>query len=85
MITFPPEFTATRYPGYFWHTTEQKLYSIKIGGILRPLYRQKGNQFNQGNPGYKISVNGKKKYIWEKTLKKLKLESSVVPVQLPLF
>lgn len=85
MITFPPEFTATKYPGYFWHTTEQKLYSIKIGGVLRPLYLCKANKFNHGMAGYKISVNGKKKYLWESTLKKLKIKDSVVPVQSTLF
>ena len=81
MITLPPEFTATKYPGYFWNTVNKKLYSIKIGGVLRPLCRCSPNQFNYGEPGYKVSVNGEKKYIWEKTLMKLKTKDSVIPVQ----
>lgn len=85
MITFPPEFTAIKYPGYFWNTLDKRLYSIKIGGVLRPLYLCKPNKFNYGEAGYKISVDGKKKYIWEKTLLKTKPKDSVIPVQLTLF
>lgn len=85
MITFPPEFTAIRYPGYFWNTTEQRLYSIKIAGILRPLALSKANKFNRGVAGYKISVNGRKRYVAEITLRRIKSRDSVIPVQLSLF
>jgi hypothetical protein len=32
MVVMPDEFVATRYPGYFWNTDDQKLYSIKVTG-----------------------------------------------------
>jgi hypothetical protein len=86
MITFPPEFTALKYPGYFWNTKDQQLYSIKVSGILRPLKFQRANQYNHGVAGYQISVNGRKKHIPVDLLKKCKKPSdSVIPVQLNLF
>jgi hypothetical protein len=85
MITFPPEFTAIKYPGYFWHTTEERLYTMKVTGVLRPLVMSKPNHFNHGIAGYKLSVKGKKRYMPEHVLKKLKQKDSVIPVQLTLF
>jgi hypothetical protein len=86
MITFPPEFTALVYPGYYWNTKNQKLYSIKVTGVLRPLKFQPGNRWNHYVARYSISVNGKKKNIPVELLKKCKKPSdSVIPVQLQLF
>ncbi len=86
MITFPPEFTSLLYPGYFWNTKDQQLYSIKVTGVLRPLKYQKGNRYNHYVPGYSISVNGEKKHIPINMLKKCKKPTdSVIPVQLRLF
>lgn len=60
MVVLPPEFVATRYPGYFWNTSDKKLYSIKVTGELRPLKYSKGGTFygHTVMPGYHISHNG---------------------------
>ena len=75
MVVMPDEFVATRYPGYFWNTDDQKLYSIKVTGELRPLAFQKGFVYygRQIEPGYQISVRGQKRTMtlaYLKTLKK---------------
>jgi hypothetical protein len=85
MVTLPPEFTATRYPGYFWNTKDNRLYSIKVAGVLRPLVRQRANRYNDGFAGYNVSVKGEKRYMREEILMKLTPKNSVIPVQLTLF
>jgi hypothetical protein len=63
MVTLPKDFVATRYPGYFWNVTEKKLYSIKVTGELRPMAFHKGGNFYgyRVEPGYQISVKGRKR------------------------
>jgi len=46
MVTLPKEFVATRYPGYFFNTKDDQLYSMKIDGVLKPLRFYKPNRFN---------------------------------------
>ncbi len=73
MVVMPPEFVATRYPGYFWNTTEKKLYSIKVTGELKPMAFHKGGFFygNRVEPGYQISVKGQKRTLTLEYLKTL--------------
>ena len=63
MVTLPKDFVATRYPGYFWNAVECKLYSLKVTGELRPMAFHKGGNFGwvRVEPGYQISVNGRKR------------------------
>ena len=66
-IKFPDEFRALKkYSGYFWHSEEKQLYSIKVAGVLKPLTLQ-NSSFLRRKYGfgahYQISVNGKTKYI----------------------
>lgn len=63
MVTLPKDFVATRYPGYFWNVVEKKLYTIKVSGELRPMKFQRGGNFygHKIDPGYQISVNGRKR------------------------
>jgi len=60
MVTLPEEFVATRFSGYFWNIKDQRLYSIKVTGELKPLKHIKPNYFNrlQGTGGYRVSVRG---------------------------
>ena len=82
MITFPKDFVDTKYPGYFWNLKEQKLYSIKISGVLHKLSGpRKPNPFNHFIEGYQVSVNGKKRILALDTLKKLKPANSVIPLE----
>ena len=37
MVTLPKDFVAIKFPGYFWNIKEQRLYSMKVTGVLRPL------------------------------------------------
>ena len=64
MISFPENFIATPWDGYFWNTKEQILYSIKIGGVLKPLKVKVPNYFNRATlPFYELSINGRPKYV----------------------
>ena len=82
MVTLPKDFVATKHDGYFWNIKEQKLYSIKVGGFLRPLAGPyKPNQWNHFIEGYKISVNGKNRTMYLDYLKKLKAADSIIKVE----
>ena len=63
MVTLPKEFVATRFSGYFWNVAEKKLYTLKVTGELRPMAFHKGGFFygTKVEPGYQISVKGRKR------------------------
>ena len=79
MVTMPKDFVATRYPGYFWNVKEKKLYSIKVTGELRPMAFHRGGTFfgNRIEPGYQISVNGRKRTFTLKYLCSLKATNAI--------
>jgi hypothetical protein len=79
MVTLPVEFVATRYPGYFWNTVEKKLYSVKVTGELRPMAFHRGGLFfgNRVEPGYQISVNGRKRTYPMSYLNSLKATTAI--------
>ena len=85
MVVLPFGFTATKYPGYFWDTNHHKLYSIKVGGELRPLplLTMKNKWWNsyQKEDGYRVSHKGKHRYLYVSELMKLKVVDSTVPCQ----
>lgn len=81
MIRFPDHFVELKYPGYYYHTVEKELYSIKVSGILTPLKLQKKNvqRINgqlvfENREHWKISVNGKSKKIFKDVLEKVEWE-----------
>ena len=95
-VTLPDEFIATKFPGYFFNVGDEKLYSIKIDGILKPLAYQQPNQFNHmwrhpvklrdgsevnATGGYYVSVKGRRKFYAIEKLKELEYVSSVIPVK----
>lgn len=61
MITFPPEFVTTRFPGYFWNTATRRLYTIKVTGELRELKASRPNQWNNYLNGYQVSYKGQRR------------------------
>jgi hypothetical protein len=63
MVALPTGFVATKYPGYFWNLIDKKLYSLKVTGVLTPLAYNKGGTFygRYIEPGYQISVCGRKR------------------------
>lgn len=63
MITFPPEFVTTKFPGYFWNTRNETLYTIKVTGELRPLQYRPGNRWNHFQAGYQVSVKGRRRVL----------------------
>lgn len=85
MVVLPFGFTATEFPGYFWDTRGHKLYSLKIGGELRPVklvpIEQKWWNSHQREDGYRISHKGTRRWLYVSKLKKLKVTDSVVPCQ----
>lgn len=62
MVVLPAEYVMTRWPGYFWNTVQQRLYSIK-SGVLKPMKSHQG--WNRGGynipPGYVVSVFGERR------------------------
>ncbi len=91
MITFPEQFVKLKHPGYFWNTEEKRLYSIKIGGVLKPM---KLHQYIKGKngslmsfPHYRISQDGRSKSLGYDTLlwKFSKVKPSELKEQIDLF
>ena len=79
MVTLPKDFVATRYPGYFWNVKEKKLYSLKVTGELREMSFFKGGTFYgvRHDPGYKISVDGRRRKYTMEYLGSLKATNQV--------
>lgn len=84
MIRFPKHFVKIKYPGYFWDVKEEILYSIKIGGELKPLKLKKA-YYGPGKTGivdipegYSVSVNGQKKIVALSDLQKLTYSESII-------
>lgn len=63
MITFPPEFVAIKYPGYFYNTADRTLYTLKTTGELRPLAFRRANKWNHFRDGYQVSHRGRRRFI----------------------
>lgn len=92
MIYFPATLTPVpNYPGYFWDVESHKIYSLKVGGVLRELKRKRVHpaMFNYGNwhgriaPGdlyYSLSKNGRSRVMLVKDLKRLELVHYDMPV-----
>lgn len=83
MVTLPKEFVATRYPGYFWNVVERKLYSLKVTGELHPMAFHKGGRFYGRiiEPGYSISVNGRKRKYTMEYLGSLKATDTIQEIR----
>ena len=72
MVVLPIEFVKTRYPGYFWNTESQTLYSLKIGGVLKEIKISRPNSFNNySEPMYRVCVKGVRKGMSLSSLQKL--------------
>lgn len=82
MVTLPPQFIATKFPGYFWNLNTQTLYSIKVDGILKELKISKPNPWNNlVVPAYRVSVKGKRRYLHKTDLMKIQATNSIIPVE----
>lgn len=81
MITLPPQFAATCYPGYYWNVIERKLYSIKVSGILTPIKYTKASAFTEGREGYRVSVGGQRRWLTLPYLRTLDLTDKFIPVE----
>lgn len=84
MVTFPPEYVATRLSGYFWNTRTQRLYSIKVSGVLRELKVTKPNKWNElSEPAYRVSDRGRRTYLFVPELIKIPAnQNSTIPVEI---
>lgn len=64
MVVLPIEFVKIKYPGYFWNTESQTLYSLKINGVLKEIKISNPNRFNNySQPGYRVCVKGVRKFV----------------------
>jgi hypothetical protein len=83
MITFPRQFVATKYPGYFWNTTTHKLYTLKISGVLREMKITTPSKFNGLRcPSYRVSVEGYRCNLYLTELMTLKSFDSEIPAEI---
>jgi hypothetical protein len=89
MITFPNDLTPVpKFPGYFWDVVAHKLYSIKVGGVLREMTLRRANQFNAnrwngmrtGQLHYSLSREGFSHTVTVVNLKKLKMTDYAIPL-----
>jgi hypothetical protein len=80
MVRMPGEFVATKYPGYFWNTVTQTLFTAKLG-VLRELKYHGPNRWNDYAEAYRISDNGVRKNLYLHYLRKLKSSDAVFPVE----
>lgn len=93
MIYFPATLTPVpASPGYFWDTKHHRLYSLKVGGVLREMSVRKAHpaMFRHGQTRYLklkpndlyyvISNQGRKRYFRVDDLKNLKLIDYDMPL-----
>lgn len=79
MITLPSELKAIRgFPGYFFRESDKRLFSIKIGGVLKPLKHKTSPplQWNyfRGFSGWELSKGGKRHNISNDAIIKLLIQ-----------
>ena len=85
MITLPSELKAIRgFPGYFFREADKQLFSIKIGGVLKPLKHKTSPPFQwnhfRGFSGWELSKGGKRHNISDEVIvKRLIQEDHQVP------
>lgn len=79
-VVLPPQFIATKFPGYFWNDIEEHLYSLKSGVLkkIKPVKPSIHNSLDQ--LGYKVSVNGKRRWMMVDYLRGLKRQYTLFPV-----
>lgn len=92
MIELPSTLTPVpKCPGYFWDTAKDKLFSIKTGGELRELqlmtvhpaamrYHRPHSHWEVGSKYYRVSVNGRPRYLMRSQLRKLPMVDYSIPV-----
>lgn len=82
MITFPAEFEALApYPGYFWNTKTETLFSIKMSGELKELRRSGPNKWTFGREGYSICHKGKRRFLSCSNIKSKCVSNSTMPME----
>ena len=74
-----------QFPGYFWSVLTKELYSIKVGGVLRKMKLNKAIWLPHVKlpEGYRISHNGRKKFISLESLHRLKVPTDEQIIRKP--
>lgn len=81
MITFPDGFVAIAFPGYFWNTKDEKLYTMKVTGTLRPMQRCDPVPHDEhGQASYRVSVNGVRRRLTTAQIKRMLVRNGTVQV-----
>ena len=80
-VSLPENFIACpRHPGYFFNIQDRRLYSFK-SGWLTPMKHNPANHWNKYNSGYRVSVEGVRRFISDEYLQKLSKMKSIIPVK----
>jgi hypothetical protein len=80
MVTLPPEFVATKFPGYFLNIKTMEVYSIKIDGVLKKLKPKLPCHWNHYRAGYRVSHHGQPRWLDKEYLKTIVPHDSVIGV-----
>lgn len=90
MISFQKTLTPTKYPGYYWDVESKKLYSFKIGGVLKemkllklPYFLKRNVYFKNmyvGQKYYRLSHKGRTVYLTYDYLEKLKIKDYTITI-----
>ena len=96
MVKFESQFVATKFPGYFFNTEDDQLYSMKVDGVLKPLKFYTPTFFNHiekyrvklsngetviSKGGYFVSVKGRRKFYAIEALRDIKEHDAIIPVK----
>lgn len=82
VVSLPVGFVATKYPGYFWNIYSRLLFTAKLG-VLRPLKIVAPSRFNRlDKAAYRVSHEGRKRYLYLNDLEKLHPQQSLFPVNI---
>ena len=82
MIIFPIEFKAIKgHPGYFFNTTDECVYSIKIGGVLKKLSKRFPNRWTGiPTPYYELYNKGRRRCVEVDTIRSRLLQDHTIAI-----
>lgn len=84
MVTLPTEFVAVAsHPGYFWNKVNNTLYTAKLGTLRQLPICVPTKWSTRAVVGYRVSVNGRRRFLPVAALRSLQYNPSVFPVTHP--
>lgn len=70
------KFIKLKFPGYWYEESSERIFSLKVDGILKPIYKHTRGydrlsfiKINTHGPYFQISVKGRRRNIFLKDIK----------------